>query len=83
MEPNIVIYSRYPSLNAGGSSRRNADITFTRQVPKFLQPHAHLLGAGRNPDAHDEEGLAQHARNSMQFKDDDEFEKRDEVSSSR
>lgn len=34
---------------AGGSARRGPDVTFTRALPAFLAPHAHLLGVGTAP----------------------------------
>lgn len=30
--------------SAGASGRKGADLSYQRQVPKFLQPYAHMLG---------------------------------------
>lgn len=35
--------------SAGGPSRTQTSITYHRQIPKFLQPYAHLIDKRKNP----------------------------------
>jgi len=34
------------TLHLAGGSKKGSQVSYTRQVPKFLQAHAHLLGKG-------------------------------------
>ena len=42
----------------GGRGGSKSDLTFQRHVPKFLQSHAHLLGAGQQGQQHTDDSLA-------------------------
>jgi tetratricopeptide (TPR) repeat protein len=62
---------------AGGGGRKGSDVSFIRHVPKFLQPHAHMLGQGGPREDDPEAILGQQAlddarRRQDQDEDDDE-----------
>ena len=40
------IYDMILCLSSVGGSKKGSQVSYTRQVPKFLQAHAHLLGKG-------------------------------------
>lgn len=35
--------------SAGGPSRAQSSVTYHRQIPKFLQPYAHMIDKRKNP----------------------------------